>query len=181
MGGSSDEECGRAECRQKPRDKMESGASLTPVTGTMLAKAHDRHPHLRPTEGYALLPEVRYEDNPARITRIGYPVHTVLVEAQTSSKTYEVDMAAGRCTCSTPEKPRFHLDRVRDVHAEGCKRSRFEIVSAVHKEIRRGDVDAALYWADLLSKYSESYVKNHARRVVGDPSQHRGRRLVGRE
>ena len=95
----------------------------------------------------------------------------VLVEAQTSGKTYEVDLAAGTCTCSTPEKPCFHLNRARDVHAEGCKRSRFEIVSAVHKETRRGDVAAALYWADLLSKYSASYVKSYARRIVGEETR----------
>jgi hypothetical protein len=97
--------------------------------------------------------------------------HTVLVEAQTSTKTYEVDLAAGTCTCRTPEKPCFHLDKVRDVHAEGCKRSRFEIVSAVHKEIRRGDVAAALYWADLLSRYSDRYVKTYARRIVGEETR----------
>lgn len=96
---------------------------------------------------------------------------TFLVEAQTSAKTYEVDLSSGTCTCSTPEKPCFHLNKARDIHVEGCKRSRFEIVSAVHKEIRRGDVGAALYWADLLSKYSDSYVTNYARRIVGEETR----------
>jgi hypothetical protein len=96
---------------------------------------------------------------------------TVLVEARTSSKTYEVDLVAGTCTCSTPDKPCFHLNKARDIHVEGCKRSRFEIVSAVHKEIRRGDVAAALYWADLLSRYSEVYVRNYARRIVGEETR----------
>jgi hypothetical protein len=98
-------------------------------------------------------------------------MHRVLVEAQTSAKTYEVDLAEGACTCSTPERPCFHVLKAQDIHTEGCRRSRFEIVSALHKEIRRGDVEVAVYWADLLSKYSESYVRNYARRIVGEETR----------
>jgi hypothetical protein len=95
----------------------------------------------------------------------------VRVEAQTSMKTYEVDLVEGKCTCSTPEQPCSHVLKARDIHADGCKRSRFEIVSALHKEIRRGDVETALYWADLLSKYSDDYVLNYVRRLVGEETR----------
>ncbi len=98
-------------------------------------------------------------------------MRSVFVEAQTSGKTYEVDLLAGTCTCRTPEKPCFHVLKARDIHSEGCKRSRFEIVSALHKEIRRGEVEMALYWADLLSKYSDDYVRNYIRRIVGEETR----------
>ena len=98
-------------------------------------------------------------------------MRSVLVEAQTSGKTYEVDLTAGTCTCSAQDQPCFHVLKARDIHTEGCRRSRFEIVSALHKEMRRGDVEAALYWADILSRYSESYVENYARRIVGEETR----------
>jgi hypothetical protein len=95
----------------------------------------------------------------------------VLVQEETSAETYEVDVLNRTCTCSTQPRPCLHLRRATDIHSDGCKRTRFEIVSAMHKEIRRGDVEAALYWADLLSRYSEGYVRNYVRRIVGEETR----------
>lgn len=95
----------------------------------------------------------------------------VLVAAATSDSVYEVEAHQGTCTCSTPDKPCVHIKRVIDVYGQKCKRSKYDMVSAMHKEIRRGDLESALYWADMLSLDDNWYVKFYTRQIIGEESR----------
>jgi hypothetical protein len=120
-------------------------------------------------------------------------IRYVEVEAQTSAGKYKVDLFEGVCSCSAPVgEGCFHLRKARDVHLNKCAKTRHEAVSAMHKEIRRGDVQASLYWADILSRHSDYYVKRYVRQIVGEetrnwnlywmalrPGEHSYRDMVG--
>lgn len=99
------------------------------------------------------------------------PIDEVIVEGSQSGQSYRVSLRNGTCSCSTPDKPCAHMKRAVDVHQEKCKRSRFEFVSAMHKEIRKGDVKSALYWADLIGETNPHYVRFYVRQIGGEETR----------
>lgn len=95
----------------------------------------------------------------------------VSVEDQSSREWHEVDTKTWACSCRSLRESCSHIRRARDVHLHKCERSRWEFASAMHKEIRRGDVAAAVYWADLLARVSPSYVEFYAKQITGEETR----------
>jgi hypothetical protein len=99
----------------------------------------------------------------------------VQVEAQRRAVFYEVDLDRRTCSCGRRRHARcVHLSKAIDLHEEGAARFRYELASALHKEIRRGDLTAALHWADLRALATPDggeHVKRYARQICGEETR----------
>jgi hypothetical protein len=73
------------------------------------------------------------------------------VQAKDGADTFvEVDLDRGRCGCG--EERCVHLDMATDVVMANGRHWRWLMLSAFHKELRRGDVAAAQHWASWLAR-----------------------------
>ena len=75
---------------------------------------------------------------------------TLHVESTSGTADYlDVSVDPRRCPCAAFSKAGRcdHLKYAVDVVTHGCKRSKYLFKSALHKELRRGDVLAASHWA----------------------------------
>ena len=61
----------------------------------------------------------------------------------------EVDVEEGKCGCG--QRKCIHRDIATDVVRDKGRRWRWLILSAFHKELRRGDVPAACHWASWMA------------------------------
>jgi hypothetical protein len=95
------------------------------------------------------------------------------VEAQNSSRIHEVDLERRTCTCRRSQRPCIHVRKAIDLCENGCKEFHYELASALHKEVRRGDLSAALHWADHRAATPEvdTYLGFYARKICGEETR----------
>jgi hypothetical protein len=99
----------------------------------------------------------------------------IQVEAQSRDRFYQVDLERRTCTCGRRRKRGcLHLRKAIDIHEEGSRQYRYELASALHKQVRRGDVAAALRWADLRAVAgadAAQYLTSYVRRICGEETR----------
>lgn len=105
---------------------------------------------------------------------IGDRPRYVRVESQDNDIANEVDLDLRSCDCGGRHgRLCVHLQKAIDLCEEDCRTFHFEVASALHKEIRRGDVAAALHWADHHAASSDGarYVQSYARQICGEETR----------
>lgn len=91
------------------------------------------------------------------------------VESAPGSANYlEVSVEPGHCPCPAFSRRRHcdHLKYATDVLTLGCKRSKYLFKSALHKELRRGDVVAASHWGAWTDRgYGRPVALDYLRKI----------------
>ena len=82
---------------------------------------------------------------------------------------YQVSLARGRCSCGSPLCE--HLALARDLVENGGKRYLGWVKSAMHKEIRTGDFEAACRWAVLWEMCKPGAVRRYVRKIWAEESR----------
>lgn len=110
--------------------------------------------------------------SPAR-PQTSAPSRHVRVEAQKTGRIHEVDLERRTCTCRRGQRPCIHIRKAVDLCEGGCKEFHYEVASALHKEVRRGDLAAALHWADhrAATPEGDSYLGRYARQICGEETR----------
>lgn len=74
------------------------------------------------------------------------------------------------CDChgyNTNTKKCFHTEKAQDFADNNFKQNRFNVTSAFHKEVRRGDVQLGLNWANIMQKtQGATRVRDYCRGIV---------------
>jgi hypothetical protein len=97
----------------------------------------------------------------------------VRVEEQNSARVHEVDLERRTCTCRRARGACIHVRKAVDLRENGCKEFHYEVASALHKEVRRGDLGAALHWADhrAATPEGDTYLGAYARKICGEETR----------
>ena len=109
---------------------------------------------------------------------------TYLVKGR-NFKDYEVDLMNDECTCG--HNKCYHQSMIRDIFFEKGNRFKYDILSAFHKELRRGAIDDAFHWGRIYATMtSPSQPKSYAKSIILEETRnikllHKYRSLKGFE